>query len=388
MEDCLSNWFLKSSSTDISVEQSLRHCADSCPIAPTSGSLSTLPSLLWALELVLLSCTNETPGFSGFRLGLTNERRLWQTGGPAERKSRVFLPSSSLFGQQGPDIAWCLHSLSTCPSPLGSLLLGLQYPISTPCPSGIPISSAGLSGTLLPAAILTNTDIVWTLQRGLHWPPEKFSDQLHQERSHESTDGEYGHGHRPEQSQSVRVYGMSTPSFPWLVVKGLDVLETNNKPCYSSQLLEAHLYINKMSFMEHWFHIRHFTKLSLSSVSFNPSNKLCGWTLFLHPFAGRETEAPRDKLTCSAEWQTWESNSDLTLNQGEPHNRITSEMCLKCSYIKKGKICHLGVGKDSIHTQKKTTKEKQNAHLDFLRLRVFCSSEGIMKIGKTSHQLS
>ena len=86
----------------------------------------------------------------------------------------------------------------------------------------------------------SNTDIVWPIQRGPHWPPKKFSDHLHQERPHESTDGEYGHGHRPEQGQSVLVYGMSVPSLPRLVVKGLDVLKTNNKPCYSSQLLEAH----------------------------------------------------------------------------------------------------------------------------------------------------
>ena len=83
----------KKSSVDISVEQSLRHCADSCPIAPTPRSLSTLPSPLWALKLVLLSCTNETPGFSGFGLGLTNERRLCRLEGQPKEKPEYFFPA-------------------------------------------------------------------------------------------------------------------------------------------------------------------------------------------------------------------------------------------------------------------------------------------------------
>lgn len=98
-EDCLSNWFLKSRSIGTYVEQSLRHCADSSPFVPVNGSLPSLPALLCALGAGPPEPHQQDSWV--FRLPLGFDQ--WEV--PAadwrkeEKGARVFLPSSSLFGQ-------------------------------------------------------------------------------------------------------------------------------------------------------------------------------------------------------------------------------------------------------------------------------------------------
>lgn len=227
MEDCWSNWFFKSSA-DISVEQSLTHCADSVQLLPHRGPSPLSPRCSEPWSWSSWSCTNETPGFSGFRLGLTREAPMadWRAAGRKESQSI----QPPCLDSRVPDKAWCLStasffSLSTLT--LDSLSwLGVPYFCS-------------LSFWHYNLFQLDWVEFCCLLQSWLHYrhsilvtegPPSTSQEcfhHLHPGTPPRSLPDEYGHACRPAGSECLSLW-MSMPS-PMTRCKGLDVLKTNNK---------------------------------------------------------------------------------------------------------------------------------------------------------------